>query len=381
MRLLTLSLLLLTFGSSIYAAQPDETTASKNADEAKVDPEIFHAQVLLDQMLFSPGAIDGLSGRNFEAALEEFQEQHELEVTKKIDEKTSSALTKAAGEAPSAEALSHDGPTIAYKITQEDAATTFTPIPEGAEMATLARQEVLFYGSMPEMLAERFHTTPAFLEHLNPDAKWEAGDTVEVPNVLATQIQVPDKKKAATKDNSKDTSAPETRVERPVTVIVSKEDTVLTAVDKKGRVVFHAPVTAGSKHDPLPLGEWKINGVERYPVFHFNPDLFWDARADDEKAKIPPGPKNPVGVAWIDISKPHYGLHGTPNASKVGYTESHGCVRLTNWDVLRLAEMVKPGAKVYFVETAKERKSKAEKIRNAKADEPEQTSDNDENNS
>jgi lipoprotein-anchoring transpeptidase ErfK/SrfK len=142
--------------------------------------------------------------------------------------------------------------------------------------------------------------------------------------------------------------------EGELTVIVSKEDTSLNVLDEQGQVVFYAPVTAGSEHDPLPLGEWKVNGTERFPKFNYNPELFWDAEDDDKKAKIPAGPNNPVGVAWIDISKPHYGLHGTPEAEKIGYTESHGCVRLTNWDVLRLADMVKPETQVLFVETEDE---------------------------
>jgi lipoprotein-anchoring transpeptidase ErfK/SrfK len=113
---------------------------------------------------------------------------------------------------------------------------------------------------------------------------------------------------------------------------------------------MYAPVTTGSEHDPLPIGDWKVNGVEHDPKFHYNPALFWDAQATDAKATIPPGPNNPVGVVWIDISRPHYGLHGTPEPSKIGKTESHGCVRLTNWDALKLSSLVRPGTKVIFAE-------------------------------
>jgi lipoprotein-anchoring transpeptidase ErfK/SrfK len=113
---------------------------------------------------------------------------------------------------------------------------------------------------------------------------------------------------------------------------------------------MYAPVTTGSEHDPLPIGEWKVNGVQKNPTFAYNPDLFWDADAKDAKAKIPAGPNNPVGVVWIDISRPHYGLHGTPEPSTVGKTSSHGCVRLTNWDALKLAALVRPGTKVVFAE-------------------------------
>jgi lipoprotein-anchoring transpeptidase ErfK/SrfK len=99
----------------------------------------------------------------------------------------------------------------------------------------------------------------------------------------------------------------------------------------------------GSAHDPLPIGEWKINGISKEPTFNYNPDLFWDAESDHAKAKIPPGPNNPVGVVWIDLSKPHYGIHGTPEPSTIGKTQSHGCIRVANWDAQELASLVAPG--------------------------------------
>src|SRR6185436_15437420 len=118
-----------------------------------------------------------------------------------------------------------------------------------------------------------------------------------------------------------------------------------TLLDSSGKTFAHFPASTGSKHDPLPLGSWKIQGVARNPVFHYNPQLFWDANPKHGKAKIPPGPNNPVGVVWIDLSKPHYGIHGTPEPSKVGKTESHGCIRLTNWDVAELATAVAASAR------------------------------------
>ena len=133
-----------------------------------------------------------------------------------------------------------------------------------------------------------------------------------------------------------------------MTVTVTKSTSSLVVTDASGQVIFYAPVTTGSEHDPLPIGEWKVNGVQRNPSFHYNPALFWDAETKDEKAKIPPGPNNPVGVVWIDISRPHYGLHGTAEPSTIGRTESHGCVRLTNWDALTVASLVRPGTRIIF---------------------------------
>jgi lipoprotein-anchoring transpeptidase ErfK/SrfK len=122
----------------------------------------------------------------------------------------------------------------------------------------------------------------------------------------------------------------------------------LTIENAKGEVLLHAPVTTGSRRDPLPLGKWKVNGVQRNPTFNYNPALFWDAEPGDTKAKIPAGPNNPVGIAWIDLSKEHYGIHGTPEPGTIGHTQSHGCVRMTNWDVQRVAALVKPGTAVVF---------------------------------
>ena len=131
---------------------------------------------------------------------------------------------------------------------------------------------------------------------------------------------------------------------------VTKSTSVLTVINASNRVVFYAPVTTGSEHDPLPIGEWKVNGVQYNPVFRYNPSLFWDADPKNTKADDSAGPNNPVGLVWIGISKEHYGLHGTPEPSVIGRTQSHGCVRLTNWDALKLADLVKVGTPVLFKE-------------------------------
>jgi lipoprotein-anchoring transpeptidase ErfK/SrfK len=133
-----------------------------------------------------------------------------------------------------------------------------------------------------------------------------------------------------------------------VRIVVTRRTSALSVEDDDGRVLFQAPVTTGSSHDPLPIGKWKVTGVQQSPPFHYNPDLFWDANPSHSKARIAPGPNNPVGVAWIDISKEHYGIHGTSEPSTVGHTQSHGCVRLTNWDVRRVLTWAKTGTLVIF---------------------------------
>jgi lipoprotein-anchoring transpeptidase ErfK/SrfK len=277
-------------------------------------PTGLDLQVQLDRAGFSPGAIDGKPGSNTKKALAAFQEAHDLPVTGNLDAATWESLA-AAGS----------GPTLGeYAITAEDAAGPFVPIPQ--DMMEKTKLERLGYTSVLELLGEKFHATPEFLQRLNPGARFAAGETIKVPNARA---QAP----AAEKGE--------------VQVVVSKSNGTLT-VDRGGDVLFFAPVTSGSEHDPLPIGDWKVTGIAKNPTFNYNPDLFWDADPTHTKAKVPAGPNNPVGVVWIDISKEHYGLHGTPEPRTIGRSESHGCVRLTNWDALTLASLVKPGTPVLF---------------------------------
>ena len=226
-----------------------------------------------------------------------------------------------------------------YRITAADAAGPFTPdIP--SDMMAMAKLPALGYKNLLEALGERFHCSPALLRRLNPTAKFADGEEIQVPNVLQTIGPV-----GPPRGSQSDSSNP-----AATTVTVHKSSSDLIVTDGTGRPLMYAPVTTGSEHDPLPIGEWKVTGVQRNPKFHYNPDLFWDADAKQAQATIPPGPNNPVGVIWIDLSRPHYGLHGTPEPSTIGKTTSHGCVRLTNWDAEKLASIVRPGTKVIFAE-------------------------------
>jgi lipoprotein-anchoring transpeptidase ErfK/SrfK len=276
---------------------------------AMAAPDMMATQVLLDRAGFSPGEIDGRGGRNTQTAIRAFEAAN----------KTTIAEALAAASEPA---------TIRYTITTEDASAPFVPsIPE--DMMEKAKLKRLEYTSLIEMLAERFHASPTLLTRLNPGAAFAAGEEITVPNVIAMS----DEKAKPIPD---------------ITVTVSKAASALTVTDAAGKVLMHAPVTSGSQHDPLPIGSWTVTAVARNPSFNYNPDLFWDADPSHAKAKVPPGPNGPVGLVWIDISKPHYGIHGTPEPATVGHTTSHGCVRLTNWDALKLAAMVGKGTKVEF---------------------------------
>ncbi|MEO5597514.1 MAG: L,D-transpeptidase family protein [Novosphingobium sp.] len=369
--------------SASTAAQPlrdvlashDREPQDQQIPDSEVRP-MMQAQVVLDRLGFTPGVVDGKNGLSTRNAVAGFQEANALTVTGELDVLTLKALARW-NDIPA---------TRVVTIPAEFAAGPFYAIP--ADPAKQAEMPTLTYESLDEKLAERFHTTIATLQALNPGGvpagmTPPAGAALPMPqpvpsetpaDALASdatgltpgpasvfhagqQIRVPNVGGDAINPGSvTDQAWLQTLAmlgvgsEQPkaADIVVSKSKGTLKAFDADGKLIAVYTATMGSSHDPLPLGNWKIQGIAHNPKFHYDPALFWNAEPGSNKALLPAGPNGPVGVVWIDLSKPHYGIHGTPRPETIGRAESHGCVRLTNWDAARLAQMVSTSTKVQF---------------------------------
>ena len=275
---------------------------------------VLRAQILLDRAGLSVGEIDGHFGNNMLHAVLGVRATHGLPADPTVDESVWNVLNMDTTPA-----------LVSYTTTEEDFKGPFVKVP--VSMMAKAKLKYLGYSSPLEGIAEKFHISPALLQKLNPRRTFrKAGEEITVP-----KARDPIQAMAAR-------------------VIVSKHDSIVQVFDTTGKLLAQYPCTTGSEHDPLPIGDWKVTAIYKNPKFHYNPNLFWDAKATDTKATIAPGPRNPVGVVWIDLSKEHYGIHGTPGPGNIGHTESHGCIRLTNWDAMELAGMVMKGTPVSMVE-------------------------------
>jgi len=292
----------------------EDSTKTAPVGPGTAGPRVTRAQILLDRTRFSPGEIDGVYGDDLAVAIKGYQESHGLNATGIVSAEMWGLLNKDAGPL-----------LLTYAITQADEKGPFLPLP--ATVQEKAKMKWMGFETPEEGLGEKFHISPKLLAELNPGKKLNTvGERISVPNVRRAAVQL------------------------ALRVVVSKSKRTVVAYGAGGKELAQYPNTIGDSRDPLPMGHWTIVGIVHYPWFNWDPKLLWNVDKTLAKAELAPGPNNPVGAAWIGLSKPDYGIHGTPDPGNIGHGVSDGCIRLTNWDVDELSRMVRRGTPVELEE-------------------------------
>ncbi|HEY8614974.1 L,D-transpeptidase [Phenylobacterium sp.] len=293
----------------------DRAQWGENLSADQMRQLLVRTQVLLSRARFSPGVIDGQDGDNLKDAVLHYEQANRLPVDGKLDAEVFRRLA------------TDGGPVMTdYVITEADVKGPFLQkIP--TDYRDMAKLERVGFTTPLELLAEKFHMDEALLKALNPGVDFtKAGNTIVVAAPAA-----------------------ETLPSAVARIEVDKAQRQVRAYGPDGRLVASYPATIGSAEMPTPSGQWQVTSVAFDPVWNYDPSKlnFGDKKAG--KLSIKPGPNNPVGAVWIDLSKETYGIHGAPEPRLVGKAASHGCVRLTNWDARQLASAVSKGTTVVFV--------------------------------
>ncbi len=347
-----LSVALLDMGTGAGFAQ--NKSAPKGGRAAEAMEAATRLQVYLDRAEFAPGKIDGHYGDFTRKALALYRESR----GEKSETPPADANSRTAPDMAGLDLASVDPVFITYTVTDEALAQT-GELPEAVEEQ--AKLKALPYRSAVEAVAEKFHADCDFLEELNPGRTKDlkAGDKLKVPNVEPFELgTVKDMKPgsevaaagAANETDQGESDAPKTSGEPggaapPVAVFVDTK-TNMAVIRVAEKIVAAYPVTIGSTQTESPIGDWKVRGIARLPTFRYDEQMLQHGERSSDFHMLPPGPNSPVGVMWIALNKKGIGLHGTRDPDEIGRSASHGCIRLANWDVVRLAAKVRPGVPV-----------------------------------
>jgi lipoprotein-anchoring transpeptidase ErfK/SrfK len=289
------------------------TNTPQRAAPSRSANVVFEAQLGLDRRGFSPGPLDGVMGSQTRAAVRAWQQREGLPVTGELDSETLARLT--------------GGPALTmYRVTEEDRARLM-PVP--STWLGKSEQARLDYETLLELVAEKFHSHPDFIRRLNPGVDWHAvwpGTELSVPTVER-----------------------ERPMRRAAYILIRLGQRTLQVFDGDERLMAHFPCSIAARVEKRPVGELYVTVTAPRPNYTFDPEVFPESaegRQLGRKLVLPPGPNNPVGTVWIGLSKPGYGIHGTPKPEEVGRTESHGCFRLANWNAEYLLQVVSVGTPV-----------------------------------
>jgi len=311
---------------------PDDSKGSRAAEDRWLAVQVF-----LDDAGFKPGVIDGKWGEFTAKALARYL---------RAQGKQAPAFGENAPAQIPELPLDANRPALTkYEITEADAKAVG---PTEKEPAQAAKLKKLAYGSVAELVSEKFHAKVDLLKQLNPKAAWKAGESVQVPNVAAPfDLSAVEKLKAAGGEKEKKTkksNAPEPAAPE-LTIVVDTTEKMLDLIEGE-KVVASYPITPGSERLPAPKGEWSVERITWLPPFRWDKEMLLKGKRSSNAFNLPPGPNSPVGILWMQLSKEGIGIHGTSAPETIGRSESHGCIRLSNWDAFELGQKAHRKTKV-----------------------------------
>lgn len=339
--------------------------AAKARDRAEME-QATRLQIFLDRANFGPGKIDGRYGEFTLKALELYRNAQggtaigaasavppiaEPPEDAKIKQPKKGRGKEQAPDVSDLNLASVDPVFVSYTITDDDAKLT-GDLPSGP--AAQAKLKWLPYRSLAEAVAEKYHCDVDFLEELNPGKTkgLKPGDTVNVPNVEPFTFSLEREGKASKSANDEDEAkedakstkdSAESTPQRNVTISTKAN---FVEVHEGDKLIAAFPVTVGSQQTNSPIGKWKVERITKLPFFRYDKQMLMHGERSSDFYNLPPGPNNPVGIMWIALNKKGIGMHGTDSPDQIGRNASHGCVRLANWDVVKLAPLVKRGTPV-----------------------------------